>query len=96
MIITFTLYYSVYIREKLKLASPFEKIHITQLHQKLKDFAKEKNISLEKKTENMEAREKKVVARTFHKAGIVVPYNKKTQLGYRDLAVTDSKLLLRN
>lgn len=43
----------------------------------------------------MRLREKKVVARTCHKAGIVVPYDKKTQLGYRDLAVTDSKYLKR-
>ncbi|OAD52832.1 hypothetical protein WN48_00132 [Eufriesea mexicana] len=81
-----------YIREKLILASPFEKIRIAQLHQKLKNFAKKKKISLEKKTENMQAREKQVVTRTFHKAGIVVPYNNKTQLGYRDLAVTDNEL----
>lgn len=63
------------------------------LHQKLKSFAKEKKITLEKKTANMQDREKKIVTRAFHKAGIVVPYNKKTQLGYRDLAITDSKLL---
>lgn len=74
------------------MASPFERTKIAQLHQKLKSFAKEKNITLEKDTANMQAREKQVVTRTFHKAGIVVPYNKKSQLGYRDLAVTDSKL----
>lgn len=85
--------YSVYFEEKLKLATPFEKTRITMLHQKLKSFAKEKKITLEKKTANMQDREKKIVTRTFHKAGIVVPYNKKTQLGYRDLAITDSKLL---
>ena len=44
----------------------------------------------------MQAREKQTVTRTFHRAGIVVPYNKKTQLGYRDLAVTDSELFPSN
>lgn len=82
----------VYFEEKLKLATPFEKIRITMLHQKLKSFAKEKKITLEKKTANMQDREKKIVTRAFHKAGIVVPYNKKTQLGYRDLAITDNEL----
>nr|XP_031830117.1 histone PARylation factor 1 isoform X2 [Nomia melanderi] len=82
----------IYIGEKLKAANPFEKIRIAQLHQKLKDYAKEKDITLDKNTSNMRAREKKVVTRTFHKAGIVVPYDKKTELGYRDLAVTDNEL----
>lgn len=83
----------VYFEEKLKLATPFEKIRITMLHQKLKSFAKEKKITLEKKTANMQDREKKIVTRAFHKAGIVVPYNKKTQLGYRDLAITDNSVI---
>ncbi|XP_033364755.1 histone PARylation factor 1 isoform X1 [Bombus vosnesenskii] len=82
----------VHFEEKLKLATPFEKTPIAQLRQKLKSFAKERNITLEKRAENMQAREKETVARTFHKAGIVVPYDKKTQLGYRNLAVSNSEL----
>lgn len=81
-----------YIEEKLKSANPFEKTSITLLHKKLKDFAKDNKIKLDKQTTNMQARERQVVARTFHKAGIVVPYNKKTELGYRSLAITDSEL----
>ncbi|KOC64422.1 UPF0609 protein [Habropoda laboriosa] len=81
-----------HIGEKLKLTSPFDRLRLAQLHQKLRNFAKERKITLEKKTINMQAREMQVVARTFHKAGIVVPYNKKTQLGYRDLAVSNSEL----
>lgn len=83
--------YSAYLQNKVKLANPFEKTSITRLHSQLKNFAKQHNITLEKNTVNMRAREKRVVARTFHRAGIVVPYDKKTQLGYRDLAATDSK-----
>ena len=79
----------------MKLANPFEKARIAKLQQKLKSYAKEKQITLEKKTSDMDAREKKVVARTFHGAGIVVPYNKATQLGYRELVVTDSKFWLK-
>nr|XP_034184968.1 histone PARylation factor 1 isoform X1 [Osmia lignaria] len=81
-----------YIGNKLKLANPFEKTRISQLHKKLRNFVKENQIQFDKKTGNMQARERKVVARTLHKAGIVVPYNKKTELGYRNLAVTDSEL----
>lgn len=82
----------VYFEERLKLVTPFEKIRVAQLHQRLKSFASSKKITIEKRTASMQAREKQTVTRTFHRAGIVVPYNKKTQLGYRDLAVTDSEL----
>ncbi|XP_018405538.1 PREDICTED: histone PARylation factor 1 [Cyphomyrmex costatus] len=81
-----------YLYNKVKSANPFEKISITRLHSQLKNFAKQHNITLEKNTADMRARERLVVARTFHKAGIVVPYDKKTQLGYRDLAATDNDL----
>ncbi|EGI70312.1 PREDICTED: UPF0609 protein C4orf27 homolog [Acromyrmex echinatior] len=81
-----------YLQNKVKTANPFEKTSIIRLHSQLKNFAKQHNITLDKNTADMRAREKRVVARTFHKAGIVVPYDKKTQLGYRDLAATDNDL----
>ncbi|XP_014486536.1 PREDICTED: UPF0609 protein C4orf27 homolog [Dinoponera quadriceps] len=81
-----------YLQGKVKSANPFEKTGIMRLHSQLKNFANQHDITLEKNTADMRSRERKVVARTFHKAGIVVPYDKKTQLGYRDLAVTDSEL----
>ncbi|KAH8336331.1 hypothetical protein KR059_001858 [Drosophila kikkawai] len=37
-------------------------------------------------------RNKRVVAKTFHRAGIVVPFDRKTQVGYRALAVSDAEL----
>lgn len=86
-------HYSVYLQSKVKSANPFEKTTIMRLHSQLKSFAKQHNITLAKNTLDMQLREKRVVARTFHKIGIVVPYDKKTQLGYRDLAVTDSKFI---
>ncbi|KYQ54480.1 hypothetical protein ALC60_06627 [Trachymyrmex zeteki] len=81
-----------YLQNKVKTANPFEKTSIIRLHSQLKNFAKQHDVTLEKNTADMRAREKRVVARTFHKAGIVVPYDKKTQLGYRDLAATDNDL----
>ena len=39
-------------------------------------------------------RGKDVVTRCFHKMGIVVPYDRNTELGYRPLPLTDSKSLL--
>jgi len=81
-----------YLQNEVKSANPFEKISITRLHSQLKNFAKQHNITLERNTANMRARERQVVARTFHKVGIVVPYDKKTQLGYRELSATDNDL----
>lgn len=83
---------NICIEDKWKTANLFEKTSIVQLQKKLKEFAQKHDITLEKKTDKMINREKKVIVRTFHKAGIVVPYNKKTQLGYRELSVTDKEL----
>lgn len=55
--------------------------------EKVKSWAEEHSYSLEEF--NMKSRLKNVVCRTFHSAGIVVPYDKKTQLGYRKLAESD-------
>uniref|UniRef100_A0A0C9R7D1 CD027 protein n=1 Tax=Fopius arisanus TaxID=64838 RepID=A0A0C9R7D1_9HYME len=81
-----------FIEENLKKASPFEKSCFSLLFRKVKQFAKGNNISLELMSVNMKSRDRKSVAKTFHGAGIVVPYDKKTQVGYRILAVTDTQL----
>ncbi|XP_051153659.1 histone PARylation factor 1 isoform X2 [Leptopilina boulardi] len=81
-----------YLEERTKLANPFEKTTIARLHQKLKFFAKERNITLDKHTSGMKEREKKVLARTLHGAGIVVPFNRITQVGYRKLSTTEADL----
>ncbi|KAJ8675583.1 hypothetical protein QAD02_011369 [Eretmocerus hayati] len=82
-----------YLEERLKKANPFEKAGFNNLLTKVKNFAKKCDITLEAQTPKMKSREKTVVARTIHGAGITCPYNKKTQLGYRELSVTDNQLL---
>lgn len=39
------------------------------------------------------ARNLTVVTKTFHKAGLVVPVDRKTQVGYRELIETNGKVL---
>lgn len=56
---------------------------------KVKNWASEHNYSLDEYT--MKKRMPQVVARTLHGAGIVVPFNKKTELGYRPLAESNGK-----
>ncbi|XP_063985096.1 histone PARylation factor 1 isoform X2 [Diachasmimorpha longicaudata] len=82
---------SAFAEERLKEASPFEKSSISLFSRKVKQFAKTHNISLELDSLNMRSRNRKSVTKTFHGAGIVVPYDKKTQLGYRNLVATESE-----
>lgn len=77
--------------EVLKKADPFKKAKVAKILQTIKSFAKENDIFLEKISNDMKIRNKKVVAKTFHGAGIVVKYDTKTQLGYRTLAATDNE-----
>jgi len=60
---------------------------LSQLLKRLKSAAEVKGWSLEQRTARMKEREKKVVAKCFHGAGIVVPIDK-NGVGYRPLPET--------
>jgi hypothetical protein len=57
---------------------------LTELQNQVKQRATEKGFSLEQRTSRMKERDKKVVSKTFHGAGIVVPVDK-NGVGYRPL-----------
>ncbi|XP_077936143.1 histone PARylation factor 1 isoform X2 [Gasterosteus aculeatus] len=61
------------------------------LEARLRDRAETLGLSLEQKTKAMKQRDKKVVTKTFHGAGIVVPVDK-NDVGYRELPETDAGL----
>ncbi|XP_077984873.1 histone PARylation factor 1-like [Glandiceps talaboti] len=67
-----------------------KKTQLQKLDGALSSWAKKEKYSLEAKTKNMKARDKKVVTKTFHKAGIVVPVV--DDIGYRELPETDASL----
>lgn len=77
----------------LPKANPFKKIDILKLQKALKEKAKILKYDLFKKSPSMEKRNRSVVCKTFHTAGIVVPYNKKSTVGYRPLSVSDKELV---
>ena len=79
-----TVLYSWFLEERLKEGKTK---NLTQLKEKLTEWAKHHNFSLEQKTKTMKARDKKVVTKTFHGAGIVVPVDQ-TGVGYRPLPET--------
>ncbi|XP_039745797.1 histone PARylation factor 1 [Pararge aegeria] len=73
-----------------KKTSPFVSISCQKLMDKVKKWAEQHNFSIEEY--NMKKRIQQIVCRTFNNAGIVVPYNKKTQLGYRKLVESDADI----
>ncbi|XP_060531382.1 histone PARylation factor 1 isoform X2 [Cylas formicarius] len=82
----------------LKTSDPFKKLKLTKFQSMLKQAAEKLNLSLSKNTEKIKRRNNKIVTRSFNKLGIVVPYNRKTQLGYRELSLGNMELhkLLNN
>lgn len=80
---------SSYLNDYVKSCDPFTKLKIPKLQSSLSEWAEKNNITLEKMTENMRKRQKKVVSKTLHRAGIVVPVEPKTELGYRPLIETE-------
>lgn len=82
------LFFSHYLQAEKK-SSPFTSIACQKLMEKIKKWAEKNNYSLEEY--NYKTRISKIVCKTFHGAGIVVPYNKKTQLGYRKLTESDGR-----
>jgi len=64
---------------------------LSELMKRLKSAADVKGYSLEQRTALMKERDKKVVAKCFHGAGIVVPVDK-NGVGYRPLPETPGHL----
>ncbi|RZF46958.1 hypothetical protein LSTR_LSTR011226 [Laodelphax striatellus] len=81
-----------YLEDEKQKADPFIKVKIVKLQNLLTAFAKKENITLEKTTDAMNKRNSKVVTKLFHKAGLVVPFDKKSEVGYRELAENDATI----
>ncbi|KFM60466.1 hypothetical protein X975_11695, partial [Stegodyphus mimosarum] len=75
----------------IKKAKPKKlKEKFSKIQENLQKFAKEKKYSLEVKTAKTKARDKKVVTKSFHGLGIVVPF--KNDIGYRPLPDSNATL----
>ena len=84
--------HSSYLGTMKEKCDPFRKMKVVKLQTSLQTWAKEHNFILERSTAKMRERNTKVVTKTFHKVGIVVPVDKKTDLGYRELLETDGEM----
>ncbi|XP_066244983.1 histone PARylation factor 1 isoform X2 [Euwallacea similis] len=83
---------NIYLEDWKKSCNPFEKITVKNLHRKLKKRAEQLQLNLLEKSEKIKIRDKKIVFRSFSKLGIVIPYNRRAQVGYRSLSVTNKQL----
>ncbi|XP_065200635.1 histone PARylation factor 1 isoform X2 [Planococcus citri] len=81
-----------YISQSEKSCDPFKKKKLSNLKTSLQKWAKEHDFTLEKYTKSMQDRNKSVASKTFHQAGIVVPYDKNTKVGYRPLSENPNNL----
>ncbi|XP_036010204.1 histone PARylation factor 1 isoform X3 [Mus musculus] len=78
--------------KKLKEVTDRKKISILKnIDEKLTEAARKLGYSLEQRTVKMRQRDKKVVTKTFHGAGLVVPVDK-NDVGYRELPETDGNV----
>lgn len=77
--------------DKDAVLTPFNRSAAASMKTALDDFAKANNIMLDKFSSKLKARNLKVVTKTFHKAGLVVPVDRDTDVGYRSLTETDGE-----
>ncbi|XP_022901660.2 histone PARylation factor 1 [Onthophagus taurus] len=82
----------IYLNDLLKKASPFKKMSIQKFINLIKKESERLDLNLSKKTNSITQRDRNVIARSFNSLGMVVPYNKKTELGYRPLAISNKEL----
>lgn len=57
----------------------------------LEDFARQKKVLLDSFSAKLKSRNMQTVCKTFHKAGLIVPFDRKSDVGYRQLAESDCK-----
>ena len=74
-----------------KSLSAFQKKQLSQLVSRLDTEISRLGLTSLPVKELNKQRSKEVVTKCFHKMGIVVPYDRKTELGYRPLPLTDSE-----
>lgn len=72
--------------------TPFNRSLVNSIRKSTLDYVKEHSIDMKKTPELLRDRNKLVVCKTFHGAGLVVPFDKESETGYRPLLETDAAL----
>lgn len=76
--------------------TPFNRSKVVNIKKLLEGYASAKNIKLDTFSAANRARNLTVVTKTFHKAGLVVHVDRKTQVGYRELIVTNGMVTFQH
>uniref|UniRef100_W8C1U2 UPF0609 protein CG1218 n=1 Tax=Ceratitis capitata TaxID=7213 RepID=W8C1U2_CERCA len=82
----------LYFLEKDFTSTPFTATLIANTQKSIQKFINTSEVKIEKLETLRKRRSANVVAKTLHEAGIVVPYDGKTQVGYRPLIVSNGEL----
>lgn len=83
-------FFSHYLAKDAQL-TPFNKSAAASMKKSLEEFAQRQDIPLNTYLTKIKARSAKTVCTTFHKAGLVVPFDRKTTVGYRPLIESDGR-----
>ncbi|TRY72495.1 hypothetical protein TCAL_10382 [Tigriopus californicus] len=85
-----------YVMDVMRDAEPFRQTALEKLKAALHVYTTMKiqdhDFSLDLRTPKIKSRERRKVATTFQGVGLVVPYNKETQVGYREIPETTASL----
>ena len=80
--------------EKALKSKPNQTKLLKSLEKQLQEKMRELNLGATDGKTLSKQRSKLVQAKCLHKIGIVVPYDKKNDVGYRSLTKTDSKIFV--
>ncbi|KAH8294860.1 hypothetical protein KR018_003759 [Drosophila ironensis] len=73
-------------------STPFTSGQAAGTKKALQKFVSDQSLELPQLERLQRERNKRVVTKTFHRAGVVVPFDRKSQVGYRPLPVSDAEL----
>lgn len=74
------------------VGTPFTVAQLAATKKAVKQYITDNSLGLANLDDLTKERNNRVMAKTFHRAGIVVPYDRKSQQGYRRLTVSDAEL----
>ncbi|GAB0088912.1 Histone PARylation factor 1-like [Sergentomyia squamirostris] len=81
-----------YFLDKDADVTPFNRAKVSALKKSLQNWVVDQNLEVTNSAELIKKRQRNLVCRTFHTAGLIVPVDPKTAVGYRPLMETDADL----
>lgn len=88
-------YFIRYYLENDAQLNPFNRPAVQAMKKSLEQFAQRQNIPLDTFSAKLKARNNRTVCKTLHKGGLIVPYDRKTTVGYRPISESDGKFYIR-